>query len=407
MLEHIWADERAIAEITRILRPGGSSPSPCRPGGPSGCAGRSTRVPRRARRPHPHLPSARAREEARARRPPRSRGSHHAHALHSPYWWLRCAVGVEHAEDAWAVKKYKQFLTWQIVDSPEWVDEVDRALNPVLGKSLVVYTEKVARCREHAARRARDRHRGRARRNRRRDRVDPTRRRQHPVVRRRSHRPVEPRRSRDGARHRRSSRRSRAPATTGWPACSATTARGTRTTSATTSKTSRSTPTSPVTSRPVRGITTSPPTTSVTCGEQWPMVEAAIDFALDHQRETGEIAWRGDDPADGALLTGSSSIHLSPEVRDRHRGAARSRASRLGAVARRARDRRRASTRRVPRQGPLGDGLVLPHPRWRAARLPRAGARRRPAGRSSWWKAAACAACPTARGSPPPRRASS
>jgi hypothetical protein len=44
---------------------------------------------------------------------------------------------------------------------------------------------------------------------------------------------------------------------------------------------------------------------------QWPMVEAAIDYALDFQRETGEIAWRGDDPDDGALLTGSSSIHHS------------------------------------------------------------------------------------------------
>ncbi|MBV8949287.1 MAG: prenyltransferase, partial [Actinobacteria bacterium] len=43
----------------------------------------------------------------------------------------------------------------------------------------------------------------------------------------------------------------------------------------------------------------------------WPVVESAIDFALRHQREAGEIAWRGDDPADGALLTGSSSIHAS------------------------------------------------------------------------------------------------
>jgi hypothetical protein len=43
----------------------------------------------------------------------------------------------------------------------------------------------------------------------------------------------------------------------------------------------------------------------------WPSVEAAIDFALEFQRETGEIAWRGDDPDDGALLTGSSSIHHS------------------------------------------------------------------------------------------------
>jgi hypothetical protein len=43
----------------------------------------------------------------------------------------------------------------------------------------------------------------------------------------------------------------------------------------------------------------------------WPAVEGAIEYVLGHQRETGEIAWRGDDPDDGALLTGSSSIHLS------------------------------------------------------------------------------------------------
>jgi hypothetical protein len=43
----------------------------------------------------------------------------------------------------------------------------------------------------------------------------------------------------------------------------------------------------------------------------WPVVERAIDFALDQQNETGEIAWRGDDPGDGALLTGSSSVHAS------------------------------------------------------------------------------------------------
>jgi hypothetical protein len=43
----------------------------------------------------------------------------------------------------------------------------------------------------------------------------------------------------------------------------------------------------------------------------WPVVERAIDFALDHQFETGELAWRGDKPSDGALLTGSSSAHAS------------------------------------------------------------------------------------------------
>jgi MMP endo-(1,4)-3-O-methyl-alpha-D-mannosidase len=46
----------------------------------------------------------------------------------------------------------------------------------------------------------------------------------------------------------------------------------------------------------------------------FPTVEAAIDYALDHQHATGEIEWDAD-PARvegrGALLTGSSSIHSS------------------------------------------------------------------------------------------------
>ena len=45
--------------------------------------------------------------------------------------------------------------------------------------------------------------------------------------------------------------------------------------------------------------------------EYWPVVEQTIDYALGYQTETGEIAWRADNPADGALLTGSSSIHHS------------------------------------------------------------------------------------------------
>jgi len=45
--------------------------------------------------------------------------------------------------------------------------------------------------------------------------------------------------------------------------------------------------------------------------ELWPVVEAVIDHVLEFQSPTGEIAWRADDPTDGALLTGSSSIHLS------------------------------------------------------------------------------------------------
>ena len=41
------------------------------------------------------------------------------------------------------MRKYHDFLVWQITERPGWLDAVDRALNPVLGKSLVVYMQKV------------------------------------------------------------------------------------------------------------------------------------------------------------------------------------------------------------------------------------------------------------------------
>jgi hypothetical protein len=70
--------------------------------------------------------------------------SHHAHALHSPYWWLKCATGINRADAHPAVTKYHDFLAWQITDQPRWVNTLDRVLNPVLGKSLIVYVQKAS-----------------------------------------------------------------------------------------------------------------------------------------------------------------------------------------------------------------------------------------------------------------------
>jgi hypothetical protein len=68
----------------------------------------------------------------------RTTGSHHAHALHSPYWWLKCALGLDR-DDRWPVRTYHRFLVWDITARPRVTRALERALNPVLGKSLVVY----------------------------------------------------------------------------------------------------------------------------------------------------------------------------------------------------------------------------------------------------------------------------
>jgi SAM-dependent methyltransferase len=64
--------------------------------------------------------------------------SHHSHALHSPYWWLRCAVGPAN-DDHPLIQPYRRLLEWDIVKAPAVTRIAERVLNPVLGKSLVVY----------------------------------------------------------------------------------------------------------------------------------------------------------------------------------------------------------------------------------------------------------------------------
>jgi len=67
--------------------------------------------------------------------------SHHAHSIHSPYWWLKCFVGPTR-EDSFSVNLYKRFLTWDILQKP-WITRfLDKLLNPLMGKSLVLYFKK-------------------------------------------------------------------------------------------------------------------------------------------------------------------------------------------------------------------------------------------------------------------------
>jgi SAM-dependent methyltransferase len=67
--------------------------------------------------------------------------AHRAHALHSPYWWLKCAVGLDNDRNR-LVNAYLKLLTWDITSAPPITRLAERMLNPVLGKSYVIYADR-------------------------------------------------------------------------------------------------------------------------------------------------------------------------------------------------------------------------------------------------------------------------
>lgn len=67
---------------------------------------------------------------------------HYAHSLHTPYWWLKCLIGPMR-NDSSVVNLYYRFLTWDIIKQPRVTRFLDHLLNPLLGKSIVIYFRKL------------------------------------------------------------------------------------------------------------------------------------------------------------------------------------------------------------------------------------------------------------------------
>ena len=146
VLEHIPADVEAIAELVRVLRPGGTM---------------AVTVPRWL----PERICWALSDEYHANEGGHIRiytgdelvgklteagmvfeGRDHAHALHAPYWWIKCAVGVRKERHP-LVRAYHQLLVWDIMGT-RGIGAVTRgaekALNPLIGKSMVLYLRKPA-----------------------------------------------------------------------------------------------------------------------------------------------------------------------------------------------------------------------------------------------------------------------
>ncbi len=147
VMEHIPADQAAIREVARVLRPGGTAAVTVPAWLPE-------RICWLLSDDYHNVPGGHirifTRHELEAKLGMAGLlvgGHHHAHALHSPYWWVKCAVGV-HDDDHPLASTYHKVLVWDIMRKPAITRLADQALNPVIGKSLVIYASKPVAARD-------------------------------------------------------------------------------------------------------------------------------------------------------------------------------------------------------------------------------------------------------------------
>ncbi|MQA31961.1 class I SAM-dependent methyltransferase [Modestobacter roseus] len=140
VLEHIADDRAAIAEIARVLKPGGRVAVTVPRYGPERVCWALSDEYHANEGGHIRIYRGDQLEERLAAAGLRPTRTHHAHALHAPYWWLKCAVGVD--RDTRATRAYHRVLVWDLVHRPWATRTAERLLDPLIGKSLVVYAEK-------------------------------------------------------------------------------------------------------------------------------------------------------------------------------------------------------------------------------------------------------------------------
>lgn len=141
VLEHIPDYQTALREIDRVLKPGGLFCASVPRAWPEKICWSLSKAYHQVEGGHVRIFNAgRLREDIESFGM-RFYHRHWAHALHSPFWWLKCLFW-DKGDSARLVRWYHRLLVWDLLERPWLTRGLERLLNPVMGKSVVMYFQK-------------------------------------------------------------------------------------------------------------------------------------------------------------------------------------------------------------------------------------------------------------------------
>jgi SAM-dependent methyltransferase len=141
ILEHVPEDEKAIAELVRVLAPGGTLGVSVPRWLPERICWALSDEYHANEGGHVRIYRAHELVGKLERAGVVLTHRHHAHGLHAPFWWLKCAVGVRREKHP-LVDAYHRLLVWDMMKAPALTRGLERALDPAIGKSVVLYFTK-------------------------------------------------------------------------------------------------------------------------------------------------------------------------------------------------------------------------------------------------------------------------
>ncbi len=141
VLEHIPDYRTAIAEIWRVTKPGGRIGISVPHGWPERICWLLSDAYHNTPGGHVRIFRRRALQADFEHQGFHYRWRHLTHGLHSPYWWLRCALGVNNEKNI-LVRGYKKLLEREIISNPWGLRMLSKPADLLMGKSLVLYFDK-------------------------------------------------------------------------------------------------------------------------------------------------------------------------------------------------------------------------------------------------------------------------